>query len=120
MSDPKNKFCKYFNFVEFYDGDKYIGLFRIIPTTATKNASTREIVYECEHVLATLMDDILFGWHEIGNRGIYTSTVLRYILDRQTVPRWQLGRCEFSHQYLYGWENENLLLKIWTNISTSR
>lgn len=109
IADPKNQFCKYFNFVEIYDGEKYIGLFRILPATTTKNESTREIVYECEHVLATLMDDVLLGWHEIGNRGIYTSTVLRYILDRQTVHRWQLGRCEFSHQYLYGWENENLL-----------
>lgn len=109
VGDPKNQFCKYFNFVEIYDGEKYIGLFRILPATTTKNESTREIVYECEHVLATLMDDVLLGWHEIGNRGVYTASVLRYILDRQTVPRWQLGRCEFSHQYLYGWENENLL-----------
>lgn len=109
VSDPKNQFCKYFNFVEIYDGEKYIGLFRILPATTTKNESTREIVYECEHVLATLMDDILLGWHEIGNRGVYTASVLRYILDQQTVPRWQLGRCEFSYQYLYGWENENLL-----------
>lgn len=109
VGDPKNRFCKYFNFVEIYDGDRYIGLFRILPSITTKNESTREIVYECEHVLATLMDDVLLGWHEIGNRGVYTASVLRYILDRQTVPRWQLGRCEFSHQYLYGWENENLL-----------
>lgn len=109
LSDPKNKHCRYFNFVEIWDQEKYIGLFRIIPTTTTKNETTREIVYECEHVLATLMDDVLLGWHEIGNRGVYTTSVLRYILDRQTVHRWQLGTVEFSHQFLYGWENENLL-----------
>ena len=109
LSDPKNKHCKYFNFVELYDGEKYIGLFRILPTRTTKNTSTNEIVYECEHVLATLMDDILLGWHEIGNLGVYTTSVLRYILDNQTIKRWQLGLCEFNHQFLYGWENENLL-----------
>ena len=109
LSDPKNRFCKYFNFVEIYDQDKYIGLFRIVPTTTTKNESTREIVYECEHVLATLMDDILFGWHEIGNLGVYTTAVLQYILNKQTVTRWRLGECDFTHQFLYGWENENLL-----------
>lgn len=109
LSDPKNRHCKYFNFVEMYDGDKYIGLFRIIPVRTTKSASTNEVNYECEHVLATLMDDILFGWHEIGNLGVYTHEVLRYILDHQTVKRWQLGDCDFRHQFLYGWEHENLL-----------
>lgn len=109
LTDPKNRFCSCFNFVEIYDQDKYIGLFRILPVSTTKNQSTREVTYACEHVLATLLDDILFGWHEIGNRGVYTATVLRYILERQTVKRWQLGSCAFSHQYLYGWENENLL-----------
>lgn len=109
LSDPKNRLCRYFNYVEIYDRDKYIGLFRIVPTTTTKDAGTREIVYECEHVLATLMDDVLFGWHEIGNRGVYTTNVLQYILNRQTTKRWQLGACDFSRQFLYGWENENLL-----------
>lgn len=114
LGDPKNKYCDFFNFVEIHDGEKYVGLFRIVPATVTKNESTREIVYECEHVLATLMDDILFGWHEIGNRGVYTTEVLSYILSKQTVQRWQLGECEFSHQYLYGWENENLLTALFS------
>ncbi|MCL2751872.1 MAG: phage tail protein [Firmicutes bacterium] len=109
LSDPKNKHCQYFNYAEVYDGDKYIGLFRIVPAKLTKNDTTAEIAYECEHVLATLMDDILFGWHEIGNLGVFTSTVLRYILDRQGVKRWQLEECDFRHQFLYGWEHENLL-----------
>ena len=109
LGDPKNKHCKLFNYVELYDQDKYIGLFRIIPKRITKGESTNEIVYDCEHVIATLMDDILLGWHEIGNLGVYTNEVLRYVLERQTEKRWQLGTCEFSHQFLYGWENENLL-----------
>lgn len=114
LADPKNKHCEFFNFAEIYDGEKYIGLFRIVPSTVTKNEGTKEIVYQCEHVLATLMDDILFGWHEIGNLGVYTSEVLSYILEKQTVARWQLGECEFRHQYLYGWENENLLTALFS------
>ena len=73
LTDPKNRFCSCFNFVEIYDQDKYIGLFRILPVSTTKNQSTREVTYACEHVLATLLDDILFGWHEIGNRGVYAA-----------------------------------------------
>ncbi len=109
LEDKKNVYCDYFNFIELYDGDDYIGLFRVMPTQLDKSAGNREIVYECEHVLATLMDDVLFGWHEIGNVGVYTPEVLHYVLNAQTVKRWQLGQCDFNHQFLYGWEHENLL-----------
>lgn len=109
LEDNKNQYCDYFNFIELYDGEDYAGLFRIMPTQMDKSTNSREIVYECEHVLATLMDDVLFGWHEIGNIGVNTWQVLQYILGRQTVTRWQLGQCDFNHQFLYGWEHENLL-----------
>lgn len=109
LNDPKNSRCRVFNYIRLYDGDREIGLFRIIQQHITKNASTKLVVYECEHVIATLMDDILFGWHEIGNLGHYTDEIIRYVLDHQTTPRWQLGECDFRHQFQYGWENENLL-----------
>ena len=107
--DPKNSFCTPYRWVDIWDGDEFIGLFRILPTAQTRSASDRSVSYTCESVLATLMDDVLFGWHEIGNVGVYTQEVLNYILAAQTTPRWQLAECEFTHQYLYGWENENLL-----------
>ena len=112
--DPKNEYCQPLNWVEIYDDEEYIGLFRIIPARITKNAETREITYECEHVIATLIDDVLVQWHEVGNNGVYTNQVISYILQRQTVKNWVLGDCEFSHQYLYGWENENLLTALFS------
>lgn len=108
-NDPKNKYCQHFNYVDIYDQDEYIGLFRIVPTQMTKNANTREITYQCEHVLATLLDDVMVGWHEIGNLGVYTNQVIQYVLDQQITKNWVLADCDFSHQYLYGWEHENLL-----------
>lgn len=108
-NDPKNAYCQHFNYVDIYDQDEYIGLFRIIPTQTTKNANTREITYQCEHVLATLLDDVMVGWHEIGNVGVYTNQVIQYVLNQQITRNWVLADCEFSHQYLYGWEHENLL-----------
>ena len=108
-NDPKNAYCQHFNYVDIYDQDEYIGLFRIIPTQMTKNANTREITYQCEHVLATLLDDVMVGWHEIGNVGVYTNQVIQYVLNQQITRNWVLADCEFSHQYLYGWEHENLL-----------
>ena len=108
-NDPKNEFCKPLNYVELWNDDKRVDLFRILPSVFTKTSEQREITYDCEHVLATLMDDVLFGFHAIGNTGVYTQQVIRYVLDRQTVKRWNLQECDFNNQFLYTWENENLL-----------
>lgn len=111
--DPKNKYCKPFNLVELYDGKERVDLFRIIGEDLTR--STQAVtVYNCEHILATLIDDILFQYHQIGNINVFTSTVIRYILDRQTTQNWRLGRCDVSRQFEYKWENENLLAALFS------
>ena len=107
-TDPKNIYCQPFNYVEIFDGGERIELFRIMPSTLTRN-SEGNIVYQCEHVLATLMDDVLFQYHQIGNIGVGTVSVLRYILDHQLTKRWQLRNCDFDRRFEYKWENENLL-----------
>ena len=109
LDDSKNRFCQPYCWVEIWDGDDRVGLFRILPTATTKSADTRRADYTCEHVLATLMDDVLLGWHEIGNVGVYTDEVINYVLDQQRTHRWNMGSCDIRRQFLYGWENENLL-----------
>ena len=111
--DPKNIYCQPFHYVEIYDGRERIELFRIMPSTLTRNTQG-DIVYQCEHVLATLLDDVLFKYHQIGNIGVGTVTVLRYILDRQLEKRWQLGTCDFDRRFEYKWENENLLAALFS------
>lgn len=111
--DIKNQYCQPFNYVEIYDGRERIELFRIMPSTLTRNIKG-DIVYQCEHVLATLLDDVLFRYHQIGNVGVNTTQVIRYILDHQTEKRWQLGICEFNRQFEYKWENENLLAALFS------
>lgn len=106
--DKKNRYCQPYNLVELYDGKERIELFRILPSVFTRS-ELAYIEYECEHVLATLLDDVMFKYHQIGNLGIYTDKVIRYVLDRQTVKRWQLIECDFKNQFEYKWENENLL-----------
>jgi len=111
--DLKNKHCRPFNYAEIYDGQDRVELFRIIGEDLTR--STQAVtVYQCEHVLATLMDDVLFQYHQIGNIGVNTATCLRYIIDRQTVKNWQLGRCDFTRFFEYKWENENLLAALFS------
>lgn len=106
--DKKNDECLPMRFVEIYDGDERIDLFRIMPTTARRSNEGKTITYECEHVLATLLDDVLFQFHTIGGLGVYTKDVLEYLLSKQTVKRWKLGTVSFSRQFEYNWENENL------------
>jgi len=106
--DPKNIHCQPFNFVEIYDRNKRIELFRIIGEDLERSTSAI-IFYECEHVLATLLDDVLFQYHQVGNIGINTGQSIRYVIDRQTTRNWHLGQCDFTRQFEYKWENENLL-----------
>ena len=113
-SDPKNRYCQSFNLVELWDidaggNDLYVGLFRILPKTAVLDRSRSVTTYKIEHVLATLLDSTMIGWHQIGNIGVFTTDVINYILTRQNHVRWELDQCDYTHQFLYGWQDENLL-----------
>lgn len=125
--DPKNEYCLTYHYVRHDGGQMY----RIMPSVeygadAGSNpyeyehglaASSDEIgyvTYECEHVLATLIDNIMFGYHVVGNIGVYTRDSVEYVLSKQKVKRWVLGDCEFSRQFEYGWENENLLAALFS------
>ncbi|MNW36735.1 Prophage endopeptidase tail [compost metagenome] len=108
-TDPKNSECQPLYYAEIFDESERLELFRILPSTLRRSSDGQTVTYQCEHVLGTLLDDILFQYHTIGNLGVYTPTVLQYILQRQSVQRWRLGTVSFNHQFEYNWENENLL-----------
>lgn len=108
-TDEKNEYCQPFHYVRYNGGQ----LYRIMTPAGTRS-DTGSITYECEHVIATLIDDVLFGAHVVGNLGIYTRDSIQYVLDRQTEARWVLGECDFSRQFEYGWENENLLAALFS------
>ena len=107
--DPKNEYCDSYNYVRYNDGE----LYRIMPSSLS-SADIGTVTYQCEHVLATLLDTIMFGYHVVGNLGVYTKDSINYVLSKQTTRNWVLGDCEFSHQYEYGWENENLLAALFS------
>lgn len=111
--DKKNQYCQPHFFVELFDNGKRLELFRILPSVMTRE-EVAYIEYECEHVLATLLDDVMFQYHQIGNLGIYTDRVIRYVLDQQTTKYWQLVDCDFKRQFEYKWENENLLASLFS------
>lgn len=102
--DPKRKYCQPFNYVRFREV-----LYRILPEALDVSSVGTVTTYECEHVIATLIDDIMPGDVVVGNLGVYTEDVINYVLSRQETKRWVLGVCEFSRQFEYGWSNESLL-----------
>ena len=55
-SDPKNRFCKPFHYVRHNGGE----LYRIMPESLYMD-ETGSVAYQCEHVLATLIDNILYA-----------------------------------------------------------
>ena len=108
-NDSKNSYCQPFNYVKSPKGQ----LYRIMPDEMSRD-DTGNITYQCEHVIATLIDNVLFGYHVVGNLGYYTRQVIEYILSHQIEKNWVLGRCEFDRQFEYGWEQENLLSALWS------
>lgn len=102
-NDPKTKYCQPFFYVRFNEV-----FYRILPM-AHDISSYGELSFECEHVIATLIDDLMYGDFVVGNLGVYTADVINFVLDKQTTKRWVLGVCEFSRQFEYGWSHESLL-----------
>lgn len=102
--DSKNEYCQPFNYVRWNNGE----LYRIMPSSIEVGESGA-ISYQCEHVLATLIDDVLFGYHVVGNHGVYTKDCINYVLDKQLTKNWVLHECDFTRQFEYGWEQETLL-----------
>ena len=111
--DPKNAFCEAHNLVKLPDGTRDLGLYRIVSMPTSEDGVTGGVkTYSVEHVMATLLDDVLFGYHEIGGEGVTTKDVAEYILGFQTVKRWVLGTCEFSDEYAYKFENTSVLASL--------
>lgn len=106
LDEPKNKFLQEMLWVELVDNEnEYIGLYRIMPSTIRKDASQNTITYTATHALCTLLDTVLFGYHECINRK--TEDVIKFILAQQKTKHWVLKTCEFTKYFSYSWENEN-------------
>ncbi|MEI5991448.1 hypothetical protein A5881_002983 [Enterococcus termitis] len=106
LYDTKNSMVQALQWVELTDNEnEYIGLYRIMPSEIKKDKSNYTIRYTAYHVLGTLLDSVLFGYHELVNKK--TIDVINYVLSKQKVKHWVLKKCEFTRYFSYAWENEN-------------
>lgn len=110
LNDRKISKVKQLGYVEIVDVDgEYIGLFRVMPELTTVNADRAEVKFELKHVLSTLMDSVMFKYHEIPPNTVTRETI-EYLLNLQKVKHWKLGKCDFEKYFQYSWENENGLV----------
>jgi len=115
IDDPKNNLCSHFNYIDIYGASgRYYGLYRIMPTETKK--SENKITYKCEHVLATLLDDLIDGYMPALINQTTTVNIQR-ILNLQTKQNWVLGNVDFIRYFQYAFENENGLLAPLLSIS---
>ncbi|MEI5994823.1 phage tail protein [Candidatus Enterococcus mansonii] len=106
LYDTKNSMIQALQWVELTDNEnEYIGLYRIMPSEIKKDKNNYTIHYTAYHVLGTLLDSVLFGYHELVNKK--TVDVINYVLSKQKVKHWILKKCEFTRYFSYAWENEN-------------
>ena len=106
-SDDKNQYCLPRHYVRWGDDGE---LYRIkAPKLDESNIGT--ITYECEHVITTLCDSVMFGSFQYGGANVKTAEVIRWLLDpqQQKATNWELGECDFDRKFEYLWEQENIL-----------
>lgn len=103
--DEKNKYCLPRHFIRYGETGE---LYRI-KSPKVSESSTSTVTYECEHVITTLCDDIMFGSYTYGGKNVPTASTINWLLNKQKTKNWKLGTCAFTHQYEYNWEQENLL-----------
>lgn len=106
-NDPKNDLCSHFNYIDVHgESGRYYGKYRIMPRRTFKDEQNEQITYECEHVFATLLNGVMFGYQQFS--GLSTREVIEGILEQQ--DDFVLGRCDFDRYFSYAFENENGLL----------
>lgn len=110
VEDPKGEMIQAHDFVRIQDCGKEIGLFRVITWEGSviPNASAFT-TYQCEHVIATLLDSVMDGDHVIGSGDMTTADVIRYILSFQTTRLWELDKCDFDDAFEYVFSNQDCL-----------
>ncbi len=103
--DQKTQYLLPFHFVRYGDDGE---LYRIIKVER-QDDDTPILSVSCEHVIAVLVDELMFGAIQYGGGTIKTADVIRYLLSRQINQNWILDECDFERRFEYLWEQENIL-----------
>ena len=113
--DPGNDLIAAHDLIRFKDGRRGTVIMRALEQPEDDGGEIRTTVpYTLEGAEGTLLDDLFFGYQEIGGTGMDTAACIRWVLARQSTPRWVLRRCDFTYKYSYVMQNNNLLKLLWS------
>ena len=104
-TDEKTAFVQPFHFARYGENGE---LYRIINTELSES-ETPVLTVTCEHVIATLCDDLMFGAFQYGGGTVKTADVINFLLGKQKTKNWELAECDFVRRFEYNWEQENIL-----------
>ena len=103
--DEKVQYCQPRHYVRWGDNGE---LYRI-KSPKVSESDTSVITYECEHVITTLCDSIMFGSFQYGGASVHTRATITWLLSQQKTQNWVLDQCDFDRKFEYLWEQENIL-----------
>lgn len=109
IGDVKADYCIPFDYVRWNDTGQF---YRILDGVEEIGERESVIKYNAEHVIATLIDDVIFGSLQLDN--LPTKTVIEKILSLQSVKNWTIGDCDITRYFSYNWSNENLLVALFS------
>lgn len=104
-TDEKLQYCQPYHYFRYGETGQ---LYRMI-RNPKENSDIGTDTISCEHVIATLCDNVMFGSYTYGGTDTHTADVIRFILSKQSTQNWVLKECDFDFAYEYNWEQENLL-----------
>jgi len=111
VDDPHASEVTALRYAEIYDGDERVDLFRIIRKFTSRSGGQEVYRFECEHVLANLIDTKMTA-RTLSGPG--TASSIADIIALQS--DWQAGTCGFNEQFLYGWDRGTSLLEAMLDI----
>lgn len=103
--DNKIPYILPFGFIRYNEDGQ---LYRIIKK-GMEHEYTDNVTVQCEHVIATLCNDVMYGSFSYGGGTVGTADVIRYLLDQQKTKNWVLGGCDFDRRFEYTWKHETIL-----------
>ncbi len=108
--DPRNDLCAALTWVHLWDGKRPLGLYRISGMPTGDDSPGGTMTYSLEHVLALLLDDVIFRGLDLHDMPL--DEAIRLILAQQSTPYWTLGECAFDANVTLTVGNETLLSAI--------
>ena len=107
--DEKAQFIQPFHYARYgEDGELYRNI-----KNEMKVDDKSVLSVTCEHVIAVLCDNLMFGdvsFPPTGWRGGFqTRDAIEFLLSKQAVRNWVLDECDFNRKFEYLWSQENIL-----------